>query len=217
MARWSGRPAAGAPEPFDVDIKPGDRVAIIGRSGTGKTTLARSLIDEYPRALALDPKRRLYLPGWQALEGIAAIGAGWPSGWPRVIGRPALMEDDRTWLDACCRRAYQVAACAVLVDELAGLATASDPPEWLNRLLTRGRDTERGPITTFVCTQRPRRIPLTVISEAEHVFVFELNLRSDRAYVAEVIGDIWKPQFEHSALYWRPELDRPVELLPIPT
>jgi hypothetical protein len=128
-----------------------------------------------------------------------------------------MLEDARTWLEACCRRAYQVAACAVLVDELAGIITASSPGVWFETLLTRGRDTERGPITTFVCTQRPRRIPLTVLSEAEHVFVFDLNTRQDRDYIADVIGEFWRPRTAHAALYWRPELDGPVELLPIRT
>lgn len=191
-------------------------MAIIGRSGTGKTTLLRALIAPYPRALALDPKRRLYLAGWEPLEGMTAAVRGWPTGWPRVIGRPAMLEDPREWLMACCRRAYQVGSCAVAVDELAGLAGANDPPSWLDMLLQRGRDPgPQGPITTIVASQRPRKIPVTVISEAEHVFCFDLSVPADRAYMGDIFGAWWSPGQRHGALYWRPDMARPVELEPI--
>lgn len=164
--------------------------------------------------MALDPKRRLYVPGWEPLEGTKAIVRGWPTGWPRVIGRPGLLEDPTDWLNTCCRRAYQVENCVVAVDELAGIANASSPPVWLDVLQTRGR--ELG-ITTVICSQRPRRIPVTVLSEASHVFVFGLNTPADRDYVADTIGDYWAPTSKHGYLYWRPDMASPIECAPIPT
>lgn len=137
---------------------------------------------------------------------------GWPTGWPRVIGRPSLLEDERTWLDTCCRRVYQVGSCVVAIDELAGIASAGQPIRWLDTLQTRGR--ELG-ITTVIVSQRPRRIPATVLSEAEHVFVFGLNTPADRDYIADTIGGYQQPRSEHGFLYWRPDMAAPVELAPL--
>jgi hypothetical protein len=187
-------------------------VAIIGRSGTGKTTLLRHIVRGYPRGLALDPKRRLYLPGWEPLEGVTAIAHGWPTGWPRVIGRPALLEDARPWLDACCRRAYQVGHCVVAIDELAGIVNASAPAPWLDVLQTRGRESA---ITTVIVSQRPRRIPLTVISEAEHVFSFDVSHPADKSFLADLFGGWWSPLARHGFLYWRPDMAAPIECQPI--
>lgn len=130
-----------------------------------------------------------------------------------MIGRPALLEDARAWIDTVCRRAYQVGSCVVAGDELAGVATASDPPVWLDVLQTRGREEN---ITTVWGTQRPRRIPVTVLSEAVHVFCFDLNVPADRAYVADVIGGWWKPASPHGFLYWRSDMAEPIECAPIP-
>ena len=142
--------------------------------------------------------------------------AAWPGGWPRVIGRPGLLDDAGAWLDTCCRRAYQVGSCVVAVDELAGVATASDPPPWLDVLQSRGRDPgPQGPITTVIATQRPRRIPMTVISEAEHVFAFDVSQPADRAYLADLFGGFWTPAHRHGSLYWRPDLAGPVEVAPL--
>lgn len=128
------------------------------------------------------------------------------------------MEDAREWLNHCCRRAYQVGSCALAVDELAGIASASDPPVWLDVIQSRGRDPgPQGPITAYIASQRPRRIPLTVISEAEHVFCFDLNVPADRAYMADIFGAWWKPASKHGYLYWRPDLGAPIECAPIPT
>lgn len=130
-----------------------------------------------------------------------------------MIGRPSLLEDARPWLDACCRRAYQVGSCALAVDELAGIASASNPPPWLDVVQTRGRESG---ITTVIVTQRPRRIPVTIISEAEHVFSFDTSHPDDRAFLADLFGGWWSPASRHGFLYWRPDLAGPIECAPLP-
>lgn len=121
------------------------------------------------------------------------------------------------WLEACFRRAYQVGSTVLAVDELAGLADASNPPVWLDTVQQRGRDPgPQGPITTVIVSQRPRRIPVTVISEAEHVFVFGVSHPADRAFLADLLGGYWTPGHRHGFLYWRPDLEGPVECDPVP-
>lgn len=136
----------------------------------------------------------------------------WPRHTERAIVRPGITEDEREWADALCRRAYYVERCAVALDELPAGTDANRPLMWLGVLLRRGR--EAG-ITTYVATQRPLDIPLTILSEAEHVFVFDLNLAGDRKRVAEVIGDYPSPVREHGFAYWTPRLVRAIACDPI--
>jgi len=140
----------------------------------------------------LDPKRRADFGGW------------------------AILEPEREWMDGLCRLAYYAGSCVLAADELAGIATESRPLPWLNVCLTRGRDPgPQGPITTIVASQRPRRIPVSVISEADHVIAFDLNSPADRKFMAELIGAYERPRIEHGFWYWTPDMEAAVECEPI--
>lgn len=160
----------------------------------------------------LDAKRRLVIRGFETLEGYRSIIHGWPSGFARVIARPTLLEPEPAWCDALMHRVYQVQACAVAVDELAGLASEDQSGGWLNVVQQRGR--ELG-ITSIFGTQRPRRIPVTVLSEADHVLAFGLTYPADRRFMAEMLGAYWTPADEHGFLYWRPGMTEPAESEPL--
>lgn len=56
---------------------------------------------------------------------------------------------------------------------------------------------------------------MTVISEAEHVFCFDVSHPTDRDFLADLFGDWWSPANRHGFLYWRPDLSAPIECLPI--
>lgn len=184
----------------------------MGRSGSGKTTLLRAILPTYRRVLFLDPKRRNDFGGWALVEGERDARREWPRHTERIIARPALLERERDWSELLCRHAYYVAGCTVALDELPQGTTANIGLPWLETLLRRGREAL---ITTYVATQRPKDIPLEILSEAEHVFAFALNLRADRDRVREVIGDYQEPSIEHGFVYWQPGLTRAVDCLPL--
>ncbi len=83
-------------ESLDLDLGPGDRVALTGPSGSGKTSLLRAL------SLLDDPGS-----GALSLRGRSPSEWGYPT-WRRRIGyvpqRPALFD---ATIDACLRRPYR--------------------------------------------------------------------------------------------------------------
>lgn len=191
-------------------------MTLIGRSGSGKSTLLRAMLTPYRRALFLDPKRRNDFGGWAIAEGGHAAARDWPRHHERLIARPGVLEPEPAWADALLRHAYYAGSCAVAVDEVVGLATETKPLPGLTLLSTRGRDPgPQGPITLYVATQRPRRVPVTLLSEADVLLIFDLNLASDREYVGDITGVAERPSIPHGFWYWTPELERAIECEPV--
>jgi phage tail protein X len=196
----------------EATIRRGDRAAIVGRTGSGKSVMLRWLLARYSRAVLVDPKGRAVMDGWPVHYGVAAFRGAWPA-TPRVIVRPGAGENRRDWLDAVCWHIYRHGETALGVDEVIGVVDANRAAAGFDAVLTQGR--ELG-ITALVCTQRPSRIPPTIVSEADHLFVFTLNLADDRRRVSETIGPYASPadrSFRY--VYWSGSVDRPIECAPL--
>lgn len=175
--------------------------------------LLRSLMSRYSTAVMLDPKRTADFGGWATIEGARELVRDWPRHHPRAIARPGLLEDERAWADDVCRHAYRVTRCAVGLDELPAGVSAGRPLVWHDVLLKRGR--ELG-ITTYTASQRPRTIPMDVIAQAQHVFVFDLNQPADVDYMRSLLGAYDHPRAAHGFWYWRPDLLTPsIECRPL--
>lgn len=194
-------------------IRRGDRAAIVGRTGSGKSVLLRHLLASYSRAVLIDPKGRASMAGWGTAYGSVDFMRRWPAE-PRIVVRPGPGEDRRAWLDRCCWHVYRHGETALGVDEVIGVVDANRRAAGFDAVLTQGR--ELG-ITALVCTQRPRGVPPTILSEADHLFVFALNREDDRKAVAETCGPYPTPASgTYRFAYWSPTLDKPLECAPLP-
>jgi DNA helicase HerA-like ATPase len=185
---------------------------ILGHTGSGKSVLLRALLAGYSRAILVDPKGRATMADWPVVRGIAQLRDVWPVRSPRIVARVDAGGERRVWADELGALAYRTREVAVGVDEVMSIETANRPLPWLEAVRTEGR--ELG-VTFLACSQRPLRIPLTVLTEADHFFVFQLLGRADRDLVADVIGPFAPPRLEHGFLYWRPGLTAAVECRPL--
>jgi DNA helicase HerA-like ATPase len=195
----------------DATIRRGDRVTIFGKTGSGKSVLARAIIRSYSRAILADPKGRATVDDWPIVYGSSAFVAAWPA-TPRIVVRLGPGEDRRKWLDAIAWHVYRHGETAFVLDETIGVVDANRGSAGLDALLSQGR--ELG-ITGVVCTQRPSRIPPAIISEADHLFVFRLNRREDRETVADTIGPYSTLPTPHAFSYWCEALTRAVDCAPL--
>lgn len=164
--------------PFDLAIKPTDRVAIMGMTGSGKTYFEGAILAGVPRLIVIDPK------------GLIRNDPMWPldyqeDGWTKLDkGKPARMyvppqsadEDYEVIFD----RILQLRGIIVYIDELYGVGPARGS-RGLRNLYTRGRQLGIGVHASF---QRPVFVPLYALSEAEWKIMFHLEMEGDRDHMS---------------------------------
>lgn len=191
-----------------------DRVAFVGRTTTGKTYAARLLLLGAKRLVVIDPKGRLSdeyraskgEPLWNLAEPSDETDRALAAGEPvRVRYRAPLDLDYSTIF----RRCYDAGNVIVYVDEVYGVTKNGQADQWLTALYTRGAELGIG---VWAATQRPRRIPLIVLSESEWTLLFRLKLQVDREYMAEMIGPAaLETLTDHQFWLYRESWDNPVK------
>ncbi|MHA2642967.1 MAG: hypothetical protein V2G41_10000 [bacterium JZ-2024 1] len=118
-----------------------------------------------------------------------------------LIIRPEVEELSPEKLDLIADWIYRRENCTYYIDEVFDCCVDNYSPVYLRRVLKQGRSKN---IRAIVTTQRPSRIPLDILSEAEHYFCFRLQLKDDRRRMSEFMGDavLVPPAREHSYYYY---------------
>ena len=163
-----------------IQIRNSERVAFIGATGSGKTVLASYLLEGLNRVIVIDPKHTFHLAGYRP---------GWKlpltSGEFRLIIRPTQDDDDR--LAGFLMRLMREGSVTIYCDEA---ATTADVFPGVTDALTEIARTGRERHVGLWCTmQRPRRVPLTMLTETESFFVFSVRSKDDRDYIRGYTGD----------------------------
>lgn len=177
----------------DRAIRSSDRVCIVGATGSGKTHLATRYLTRFPNVIAADPKgtagmSALRIPKDRLYRDLDKLTREYKGG--RAAFRPGVRfftvrERDRlaAW-DRLALFVFSIGHVVYYVDELRAITgDGKAPPTWLSAVLQMGR--ERG-VGCWLATQRPKRVPLNAISEADTYLVFHLGHPSDRALMAEL-------------------------------
>lgn len=196
-----------------IAFKPWDRVAFVGRTTTGKTYAARLLLLSARRLVVIDPKGRLsdsYRlskgdPPWNLAEPSEETDRALAAGEPVRVRYAAPLDGD---YGSIFKRCYDAENVIVYIDEVYGVTHNGQADRWLTALYTRGAELRIG---VWAATQRPKRIPLIVLSESEWTLLFRLKLESDREYMAEMIGDAALETLSgHQFWLYRESWDNPI-------
>lgn len=188
-------------------ILSGERVFTCGRTGSGKTYIARHLCARVSRLIVLDGKGSLFtwgLDDWN--RNTARALAGGKPVRARVVAD--VDSPGQTW-ESAMRAVWEAGDCTLFVDEVYSIVEPGRPaPAVMSAIWTRGREYGIG---AWASTQRPASVPLFTISEAGHYFVFRLTLEEDRKRMASFMGpEVMKPiRDKHGFYYMGAEDDSP--------
>jgi hypothetical protein len=165
-----------------------DRGVLIGKTDCGKTTLARFLIEDdlKPYSVTWNPKGSDNVYKWNHKH-VTSLSELYDSEETRLIytPHPTLAEDEDNqaeffyWI-------YERKFTRIYIDEATAVCySANKPPRYLTAILNRGR--ERG-ISSLTATQRPSGVPMNILSESEHYYVFRTLLPQDQQRIESITG-----------------------------
>lgn len=204
----------------EVSAQPGayDRVALVGKNGSGKTYAARILTHALNRLVAIDSKG-VSLRGF-GLDDFDPVARARFRGANRATRLRDALEDGTSDVrlrivpgvgynyERLFEYLYQQRNLTIYIDELYAVLPPSGRSPYLQALYTRGRELGIG---TWGAMQRPSWVPLYTLSESEWIYLFRLQLQADRKRMMEMIGDdAGKELKSHELLVYHQSWDNPV-------
>lgn len=211
------------PAPISIEIEPNARTIIAGKTGSGKTFLAKHILKGVPRLVVIDTKNNLR----EDMNLKPEINRNWRDlrlGLPiRLQIKPPFLPTSQfaEYYDGIFRKVFYAADCVVYIDELYSVTQGAQTlSTYLTALYTRGREPvigNRGRIVggnigIIACTQRPANIPVFCMTESEHFFVFQLQNPDDRLKLANYTSpEIKEPiKDEHGFYYYQTRATSPL-------
>ncbi len=171
----------------EIKIKSNSRVLVVGRSGSGKTTFTTQFLWNRYRGvnkIFIDPKRELIylLNDFDIICHNSKNLETYNINKNRVLYMP----EDVSNIDfeSVCEYCFEKGNTTLFIDESAYYCTSSRIPKAYKKLMIMGRSRGVGVVNT---TQRPNGINQLLLSEAEHFFIFSLNLKSDKEKLKTMI------------------------------
>jgi hypothetical protein len=165
-----------------------DRGTLIGKTGSGKTTLARFLVEDFqkPYSITWDPKASDNVSKWNQKK-VTSLTELYESEEKRIIYTPSpFLAEDYGNQEEFFGWIYERKFTRIYIDEATCISyTGNKPPRFLTAVLNRGR--ERG-ISSLVATQRPAGVPINILSEAEHFYIFKVLHPYDKKRIEELCG-----------------------------
>ena len=169
-----------------------DRLVFVGKTGSGKTYACKNLVwNEMDHVIFYDIKGREYenldAPVLETIDEVheALFPDNDDEQLRKFVFRPRKPTFEQ--FDQLCQYVYERRDQHLIADELKTVYQGrSALSEYHNLIMTNGRSYGVGMSNN---TQRPKRIPIEALSEAEHTFTFQLRIKDDRDRMAGIYGE----------------------------
>ena len=160
---------------------------VLGRRGSGKTTLVKSRLDLFPRVLICDPNHEYEGRAPDGLSGLYQLARSERKF--RLVFRPPLgvaEAEELEAVDCLAEIAYRTGNLLLVVEEADRYTKhGKDTLPYLRLLIDQGRHNEIGVV---MVARRPSRLPKDVIENASALYLFHIHEPHSQRYLAGIIG-----------------------------
>lgn len=166
----------------ELAVRSDQRVGFIGRTGSGKTFLASSLLAPQPRVLVVDDKQRVDFPGYFLTTSTTAALVE-----DKVILRPGSKKIPSAFWEDAMYTLHEKGGGIVYVDELAVRTTPSFMDDGMKNILRLGNQLGVG---FWWAAQSATEVFNTAIRQCDVLILFQNIGASDRDKLIKTAGDI---------------------------
>jgi energy-coupling factor transporter ATP-binding protein EcfA2 len=198
-------------------IKPDESVTIVGAKGSGKTTMLNYLIDlkqpkRHERIVILDTKQVGDFDRFPAVDELKNLHKLAETN-PKLVYAPNRYElKNPDYIEAflawCYERSFAGGGTVCVIDELTQIVWGNDVPDSYKDMTDRGRAKEA---TIWQGNQKPVFVPHSALSEADHYFLYDLLVESDRIKMSGILGKkvLQRPIDPHGFWYFHRHMREP--------
>ncbi len=163
----------------------GQHITFLGATGSGKSVLACKMLEQYERYLAIDTQDSLDIKG-KVIKNPASLKLQYKlqdrikyTPQPDFISSGYFNRIFKEVLGSSTKRHPNPRI--IYIDEIFHIGFGQSFPSWLPKSIATARQRQ---LSFWISTQRPRCIPMPVLSEASKIYVFYLNKEDDVKYVS---------------------------------
>lgn len=164
----------------------GRHIVAAGSTGSGKSFLMGAMLKKYENFFAIDTQDSLHLPKSRVIKDLERLKMElFLFKKIHYTPKPELLEREyfdylfKTVLDSSTKKKPRPRI--IYIDEIYHVGYGTSFPRWLPKSITTARQRK---LSFWIATQRPKQIPVPVLSEASKIYVFYLSKLDDAKYLS---------------------------------
>lgn len=160
-----------------------ERMLVVGMTGSGKTFFAEQILRWRDNVIVYDTKGQI---DWENYTLVSSFNELKKCKAKNILYKPQLQDwYNEEPADDFFNWVYHRGDTTLYIDEVATACYDGRIPFWLHGIMSRGR--ELG-VSFIGSTQRPKRIPISLLSESERMAIFRLKVFEDAKRISQTIG-----------------------------